>query len=70
MEEVDIRQLIKEIAATGADPQWVAEAIAIEQEVAEAKRSEAVTAAGSRRTRTGQLLLLRPQLRVVATGPE
>jgi hypothetical protein len=31
-DEPDIQQLIKEIAATGADPFWVAEAVEIEQE--------------------------------------
>ena len=47
MDEPDIQRLIKELAATGVDPWWVYEAIAIEQEAAEAKRSEAVAAAAS-----------------------
>jgi hypothetical protein len=34
MDEPDVQQLIKELAATGADPFWVAEAIALEQEAA------------------------------------
>jgi hypothetical protein len=67
MDEPDIELLIKEIAKTGADPFWVAEAIAIEQE-AEAARSEA--AAGLRRTKTGQPARPHPQLRVVVGGRE
>jgi hypothetical protein len=55
MDEPDIQQLIKELAATGADPFWVAEAIALEQEAA-AARSKA-----SPRQR--------PQLRLVASPP-
>jgi hypothetical protein len=57
--ETDVQKLIKELAATGADPSWVAEAIAIEQEAAQAARAkEAVGSAPPPR--------LRPQLRVVA----
>jgi hypothetical protein len=40
MDEPDIEYLIKELAKTGADPFWVAEAISAEQE-AEAARSGA-----------------------------
>jgi hypothetical protein len=36
MDEPDVQQLIKELAATGADPSWVAEAIALEQDAARA----------------------------------
>jgi hypothetical protein len=68
MDEPDIQNLIKELAKTGVDPFWVAEAIAIEQE-AEAARSEAA-AAGLRRTQTGQPARPHPQLRVVVGGRE
>ena len=67
MEEVDIQRLIKELAATWIDPGYVAEAIAIEQDRA---RAEMAAAVEPPRTRMGQLLRLRPQLRVVAAGPE
>jgi hypothetical protein len=67
MDEPDIEYLIKEIAKTGADPFWVMEAIALEQE-AEAARREA--AAGSGRTQTGQPARSHPQLRVVVGGRE
>ena len=40
MDEPDVQWHIKELAETGAEPFWVAEAIAIEQEAAAAKRSE------------------------------
>jgi hypothetical protein len=56
--EPDVQQVIKELAETGADPSWVAEAITIEQEAAAAARSKA--AAGSAPPPQ------RPQLRVVA----
>ena len=59
MDEPDIEFLIKEIAKTGADPFWVADAIAIEQEAAGAARSEA--AAGLHRTQTAQPPRPRPQ---------
>jgi hypothetical protein len=36
--EPDVQQLIKELASTGADPFWVAEAIALEQEAAATAR--------------------------------
>jgi hypothetical protein len=36
--ETDVQRLIKELAATGADPAWVAEAVAIEQEEQGARR--------------------------------
>jgi hypothetical protein len=68
VDEPDIEYLIKEIAKTGADPFWVMEAIAEEQE-AEAARREAA-AAGSDRARTAQPSRPRPQLRVVVTGHE
>jgi hypothetical protein len=68
MDEPDVQWHIKELAETGAEPFWVAEAIAIEQEAAAAKRSEA--AAGSDRTGTAQPPRPRPQLRVVAAGRE
>jgi hypothetical protein len=68
VDEPDIERLIKELAATGVDPFWVYEAIAIEQEAAEAKRSEGVAAAGSRRTQMGRPA--RPQFRVVVAGLE
>jgi hypothetical protein len=67
MAEYEVHWLIKELAATGADPQWVAEAIAIEQEVA---RAERVAAAALLRTQTVVPLRPRPQLRVVAAGPK
>ena len=75
MAEYEVHWLIKELAATGADPQWVAEAIAIEQEAAAAKRAEAVVAAARwagpvQSTRMGQLVRPRPQLRVVVAGRE
>jgi hypothetical protein len=57
--EPDVQRLIKELAETGADPFWVYEAVAIEQEAAAAAaRSKA--AAGSAPPPP------RPQLRVVA----
>jgi hypothetical protein len=58
MDEPDIELLIKELAKTGADPFWVAEAISAEQEAAAAARSEAV--AGSRRMQTVQQARPRP----------
>jgi hypothetical protein len=48
--ETDVQKLIKELAATGADPFWVAEAIALEQEAAARSKAAAPT---------------RPQLRLV-----
>jgi hypothetical protein len=60
--EPDVQRLIKELAQTGADPFWVAEAIAIEQEAAEAARFRA--AAGSAPPPP------RPQLRVVVADRE
>ena len=68
MEEVDIQRLIKELAATWIDPSAVAEAIEIEQDRVRAEMAAA--AVEPPRTRMGQLLRLRPQLRVVAAGPE
>ena len=53
--EVDVQQLIKELAATRADPFWVMEAVAMAQE-------EATEAAATRRTC--------PQLRVAVGGPK
>jgi hypothetical protein len=67
MEEVDIQRLIKELAATWIDPSAAAEAIEIEQDRV---RAEMAAAVEPPRTRMGQLLRLRPQLRVVAAGPE
>ena len=67
MDEPDIERLIKELAATWIDPQWVAEAIAIEQDRV---RAEMAAAVEPPRTRMGQLLRLRPQLRVVVAGRE
>ena len=66
MDEVDIQRLIKELAATWIDPGYVAEAIAIEQDRARAEMAAAVPP----HTQMGQLARLRPQLRVVAAGPE
>jgi hypothetical protein len=68
MEEVDIQRLIKELAATWVDPWWVYEAIAIEQDRVRAEMAAA--AVEPPRTPMGQLLRLRPQLRVVAAGSE
>ena len=67
MDEPDVQWHIKELAETGADPFWVAEAIAIEQDRV---RAEMAAAVEPPRTRMGQLLRLRPQLRVVAAGRE
>ena len=62
--EPDVQRLIKELAETGADPFWVHEAVAIEQEaVAAAARSKA--AAGSAPPPRP-----RPQLRVVVADRE
>ena len=54
---VDMQDLIRQIAATGADPSWVAECIAIEQGAIAEARERAVAAAACRR--------VRPQLKVV-----
>ena len=67
MEEVDIQRLIKELAATWIDPFAAAEAIEIEQDRV---RAEMAAAVEPPRTRMGQLVRLRPQLRVVAAGRE
>ena len=69
MEEVDIQQLIKELAATWIDPQWVAEAIAIEQDRVRAEMAAAV-GPGLRHTLVETRARQRPQLRVVAAGRE
>jgi hypothetical protein len=53
---VDVQDLIRQIAATGADPAWVAECVQIEQDDL---RSRAAAIAEERRTRA------RAQLRVV-----
>jgi hypothetical protein len=77
MDEPDIQRLIKELAATGIDPWYVYEAIAIEQEAAAERRAAtaevgAVAVAGSRlrEPQMGQLVRLRPQLRVVVADRE
>lgn len=63
-DEVDVQSLIKALATSGADPQWVAEAITIEQEVA------AETAAAAARLiafpRMLEVQARRRMLRVVA----
>jgi hypothetical protein len=55
-EEPDVQRLIRELAATGADPAWVAEAVALEQDAARA-------------TAAARPLRPRPQLRLVAALP-
>jgi hypothetical protein len=62
--EPDVQQLIKQLAATGADPFWVAEGIAIEQEAAEEARLRAAAGSAPPPPRP------RPQLRVVVADRE
>jgi hypothetical protein len=69
-DRLDVQTLITFLAETGIDPDAAAEAIAIEQDSLAAARAEKATVPDWRRTRTGQLLHPRPQLRVVADGPE
>jgi hypothetical protein len=58
-------RLIKALAALGADPFWVYEAIAAEQEAAKGRLGAAQTDTG-----TGSPKRPRPQLRIVAADPE
>jgi hypothetical protein len=77
-DRLDVQTLITFLAETGADPQWVAEAIAIEQELLREARAGKAAAAGGLfdhgdtvlEPPRGQLVRLRPQLRVVAAAPE
>jgi len=67
MDEPDVQRLIKELAQTGADPFWVAEAVAAEQEAAADAARSGTAGAGMR---TALPARPRPQLRVVVADRE